>query len=213
MTEVEWFSCTDPTPMLDLLRGKASDRKLRLFACACVRIGWSEMTDVRCRKAVETAEAFADGQSTKAALRRVRQEVSQAMNEMIRVVHLGYCISEAARRAATEKNVLNSVVQMRRTIEYSQMRGQASLLPVLLRCVFNPFRSVTIESSWLTWNDRTVSKLAQAIYDERAFDRLSVLADALEEAGCQDADMLAHCRHPGPHARGCWAVDSLLGKS
>ena len=56
-------------------------------------------------------------------------------------------------------------------------------------------------------------KLAEAIYEERAFDRLAVLADALEEAGCTNPDILGHLRGPGPHVRGCWVLDCLLGKS
>jgi len=72
---------------------------------------------------------------------------------------------------------------------------------------------VLIEPSWLTWNDGIVLKLAQAIYGDRAFDRMPVLADALEEAGCDNADILAHCRERGDHVRGCWVVDLLLGKS
>jgi hypothetical protein len=59
----------------------------------------------------------------------------------------------------------------------------------------------------------TVQQLAESIYSDRAFDRLQVLADALEEAGCDNADILAHCRSPGPHVRGCWVVDLILGKS
>ena len=69
-----------------------------------------------------------------------------------------------------------------------------------------------LASSTVEWNHGTVARIAQAIHDERAFDRLPILADALEEAGCQDADILGHCRHPGPHVRGCWAVDLLLVK-
>jgi hypothetical protein len=65
---------------------------------------------------------------------------------------------------------------------------------------------------WLAWNNGTVPKVAQAIYDERAFDRMPELADALEQAGCANADILAHCREPGPHVRGCWVVDLPLGK-
>jgi hypothetical protein len=65
----------------------------------------------------------------------------------------------------------------------------------------------------LTWNDGTVIKIAQAIYNERAFERLPILADALEDAGCDNADILRHCREPGEHMRGCWVVDLLLGKS
>jgi len=82
---------------------------------------------------------------------------------------------------------------------------------VALRCIFGPlpFRSVAVESVWLT---PTVKQLAQAIYDERAFDRLPILADALEDGGCTNADILSHCRGAGPHVLGCWVVDLLLGK-
>ena len=84
----------------------------------------------------------------------------------------------------------------------------------LLRDVFgNPFRLLSVQRHWLTWNDRTIPKLAQTIYDDRRFDLLPILADALEEAGCDNADILAHCRGPGPHVRGCWVVDLLLGKT
>jgi hypothetical protein len=92
----------------------------------------------------------------------------------------------------------------------------------LLRDIFgNPFRpSPPLPLAVLTWNDAVVVRLAQAAYEERhlpagALDnsRLAVLADALEEAGCTDADILDHLRGPGPHVRGCWAVDLCLGKS
>jgi hypothetical protein len=84
----------------------------------------------------------------------------------------------------------------------------------VLRDLFgNPIRSTRIDPAWLTWNGGTIPKLAQAVYDDRAFDRLPVLADALEEAGCTNTEILAHCRGPGPHVRGCWAVDLLLGKT
>jgi hypothetical protein len=73
----------------------------------------------------------------------------------------------------------------------------------------DPFNLISTDSEWST---SVVGLLAQAVYDERAFDRLPVLADALEEAGCTSADILDHCRSPGPHVRGCWVVDLLLGK-
>jgi hypothetical protein len=75
-----------------------------------------------------------------------------------------------------------------------------------------PFRPAAIDPAWLTWNDGTVQKIAQGIYDERAFDRMPILADALEEAGCTNQDILVHCRQHGEHVRGCWAVDLVLGK-
>jgi hypothetical protein len=79
-----------------------------------------------------------------------------------------------------------------------------------LRDIFgNPFRTVAIDPSWLT---STVVSLAEGIYTDRAFDRLTILADALQDAGCDDPDILDHCRGPGPHVRGCWVVDLVLGK-
>lgn len=91
---------------------------------------------------------------------------------------------------------------------------------LLLRDIFgNPFRPVTIDPVWRTWNNGTVVKLSQAIYDERELPsghldagRLAILADALEDAGCTNTDILDHCRSPGLHVRGCWVVDLLLGK-
>jgi hypothetical protein len=79
----------------------------------------------------------------------------------------------------------------------------------LLRDIFGPlpFRQVTVEPSWQTL---AVVALATSIYDERNWDDLPVLGDALQEAGCTDAELLAHVRGTGPHTKGCWAVDLLL---
>jgi hypothetical protein len=83
----------------------------------------------------------------------------------------------------------------------------------VFRCVIgNPFRPAQFDCAWLAWNGGTIPKIAQAIYDDRAFDRMPILADALEEAGCTNADMLDHCRSGGEHVRGCWVVDLLLRK-
>jgi hypothetical protein len=91
----------------------------------------------------------------------------------------------------------------------------------LLRCIFGPlpFRPVSIAPSLLTWSEALVPKLARSAYDERQLPsghldpvRLSVLADALEDAGADDAELLGHLRGPGPHVRGCWGVDLVLGK-
>jgi hypothetical protein len=73
----------------------------------------------------------------------------------------------------------------------------------------NPFRPAAVDPRWRT---STVLALADGIYADRAFDRLPILADALEEAGCDSEAILAHCRDDGPHVRGCWVVDLLLGK-
>ena len=88
--------------------------------------------------------------------------------------------------------------------------AETAIQSALLRCIFgNPFRPISLAPQWRT---STVLALACGIYDERAFDRLPILADALQDAGCENADILDHCRGPGPHARGCWVVDLVLGK-
>jgi len=76
----------------------------------------------------------------------------------------------------------------------------------------NPFLPVTVEPSWLAWNGGTITKLAQAINSERTFDRLPILADALEDAGCTNHNILQHCRQSGKHGNGCWVVDLILCK-
>jgi hypothetical protein len=83
---------------------------------------------------------------------------------------------------------------------------------ILRDVIGNPFHPVTINTSWLSYNDGTAHRIASAIYDHYAFDRMPILADALEDAGCDNADLLNHCRQPGVHVRGCWVVDLLLGK-
>ena len=88
----------------------------------------------------------------------------------------------------------------------SEKKEQADLLREIAG---NPFRPHSVDPRWLT---STAVALAQTIYDQRAFDRLPILADALEEAGCDGPELLAHCRGDGPHVRGCWAVDLVLGK-
>jgi hypothetical protein len=90
------------------------------------------------------------------------------------------------------------------------MPDESSIHVAFVHDIFgNPFRRVTLDPSWLTSD---VVALARAAYEERAFDRLPILADALEDAGCTDAAILSHCRGPGPHVRGCWVVDLILGK-
>jgi hypothetical protein len=99
-------------------------------------------------------------------------------------------------------------------LRFGPARKRPTLAVAILHDLFgNPFRPVALDAACLVWNDGTIPKLAQAIYEERAFNRLPILADALEEAGCTDADILGHCRQPGSHVRGCWVVDAILGKS
>lgn len=84
---------------------------------------------------------------------------------------------------------------------------------LLRHIVGNPFRPVTVNPDWLTWNDGTVPKLATIIYDQWNDPQMPILGDALEDAGCDNEGIMQHCRAGGPHVRGCWVLDLLLGKS
>jgi hypothetical protein len=111
--------------------------------------------------------------------------------------------SDAA--AFTSDAVAKSVTRMTKAPQV-ELHAHACLV----RCIFgNPFRPVVFAPSW---RSETAVALAAGIYEERAFDRLPILADALEEAGCDHPDVLNHLRGPGPHARGCGVVDGVLGK-
>jgi hypothetical protein len=209
VTESEWMACSDPTPMLEFLRGKAGDRRLRLFAVACCRRIWPLLTDERSRKGVEVAEQYADGRVSDEELRAVSGEAAS--------VGVGFGVqfgpANAAHFAALPGRVHPDRCAMfaaRAVAHAAEPAAQAGLI----RCLWgNPFRRVAVAPSRLSWNDGTVVRQAQTIYEDRAFDRLPILADALEEAGCTDAGILGHLRGPGPHVRGCWVVDLLLGKS
>jgi hypothetical protein len=213
MNEAEWLACADPQPMLEFLQGSASDRRLRLFCCACCRRVWDALTEAASRAAVEVGERYADGLASpeeRAAAEAAAEAV--AFNEAQRREEEVPHVTQAALVAVSET--------VDATIWAAWAASEAAQVPAeerrrqcdLLRDLFSPFRPVAASTAWLAWNDGTVRKLAQAIYDARAFERLPILADALEEAGCDNADILSHCRGSGPHARGCWPVDLLLGK-
>ena len=221
MTEAEWHACADPTPMLETLRGKASDRKLRLFACACCRGIWDILPDERSRHAVGVAEAFADGTAGEdrldaawLAAREVSDTsqgaVSQRTAARAAEAAAAGRADDAAAAASQHAGLAAALTSPQPSVVSRQGRERHA---DLLRCVLgNPFRPSSLSLTWLAWNDGVVRKMAQAVYEERAFDRLPLLADALEDAGCADADILAHCRGGGEHVRGCWVVDLILGK-
>jgi hypothetical protein len=224
MTEEEWLTCIDPEKALRFLRGKVSDRKLRLFACGCCRRAWSALAAERGRTAVEIAERYADGSAKMEELQRAWDQATATR----RSYHWGMPNVDGILAALPEQMVGVFLSQIRHALAWQGMavpfKGYkrvakrvgveaAGALRALLRDVFgNPFRPVTIPPAWLLWNGGTVPKLAEAIYEQRRFSDLPILADALEEAGCDSADILTHCRQPGEHVRGCWVIDLLLGK-
>jgi hypothetical protein len=235
MTEADWQSCSEPQEMLGWLKGQSSNRKWRLFACAIARVVWTSLVPYRVRRAVEVAERFADGQATERDLRRAYSEAcesthSAVMRGSLRRVGHPLQVSERRLYFAAEAAHPGSPSLIRRQLpieadgELIQADGELKAVsPFLLRDVFGPlpFRPVPLPPSVRTWNSGTVVRLAQAAYDGRQLptgtlehERLMVLADALEEAGCRDQEVLAHLREPGGvHVRGCYVVDLLLGKS
>jgi hypothetical protein len=189
MTEEEWLACTDPEKMRQFVCNATSERKRLLYMVAWCRCSKPVVRDRHSRAAVEVEERYADGLAAHEDFDRAGS--SAFLEQFVPILMGGH---HKARHP-----------------EYAQL---------LRDVVGNPFCPVVISPAWLTWNDATVALLAQAAYDERQMPmgtldngRLAVLADALEEAGCTCEDVLGHLRGPGPHVRGCWAIDLCLGRS
>ncbi len=125
-------------------------------------------------------------------------------------VRVGHIVAMSVQSARSAQVAGGPATPQAAVVRHEEERIQADLL----RDNFgNPFRQPAApEPAILAWNEKTVIRIAQAVYHDRDFDRLPVLADALLEAGCDDEELLEHCRSEGPHARGCWAVDLLIGK-
>jgi hypothetical protein len=191
--------------MLRCLASGVSERKVRLFAVACCRVIGDAIHSAKGRRAVEVAELHADGLVTDGQ----RQKAHAAVRRFRMAGELAARASAGHVRCVGWLTVRYAVIAARLLRHQHPARTQCDLLREI---VGNPWRPVAVEPVWLSWNGGAVPMLAQGIYDERAFDRLPILADALEDAGCSDRDILDHCRGPGPHVRGCWAVDLLLGK-
>jgi hypothetical protein len=203
MTEAEWLASWQPVQMLQFLGDGPGERSLRLFACAAARRILHMLRDARSRQAVEVAERYADGLADENELQAAAAGAALFADEMVNARLTGW---NAARTTA--------LTAAPRAAAAAQRAAVAAADADTVRDVFgNPFRPrPAIEPEWLAWNDTLVRKLAQSIYDERRFADTPVLADALEDAGCDDADLLEHLRGPARHVRGCWAVDLLLAK-
>jgi hypothetical protein len=205
MTEDEWFTCTDPEKMLGFLGGRPSERRLRLFACACGRReedpeaygveGERELWDV-----LALAERYADGQ---ASLGELRGAEPCRWEESCTWAVANSDAAESARFFAQVPGTVGSEAE------------RVAVSTILRDIIGNPFRSLAVDPFWRT---PATFALAQAAYDDRILPagtldpaRLAVLADALEEAGAGGA-ILDHLRGPGPHYRGCHVVDAILGR-
>jgi len=157
------------------------------------------------QSAVEVAELFADGLISDESRRDADAKLWWSEQGQHKPIRNWY-----ARLTLEESHDLWEAAYASRSHNPRIKRRQVAILRDIIN---NPFRPVSIDPDWLSWNDGTVQKIAQVIYGERAFDRLPIMADALEEAGCNNVEILNHCRQPEEHVRGCWVVDALLGKS
>jgi hypothetical protein len=236
MNRADWFACDDVSVLLRSIQSKASERRLRLFACACVRRVWSLLFEPASRRAVEVAERIADGTAGTPELTRAGDEADRVANQLATRSFRDFegcspalwdarnsaayaalnttrpafqaadcCSANAASavfHAATDSGAPSSAAA--RDAEHA---AQCRLLRELFTPLVCPVR---LDGSVLAWENGTVGKMARTLYEERAFDQLPALADALEDAGCADAEILDHCRAREPHVRGCWVLDMLL---
>ncbi len=208
--ESDWQNSLDPHLMMGWLQGSAtvSRRRLWLFVAACRRqFGgpgqWS---------AAELAERYAEEAD--------RQEIFVAelgSNFGLATVVAWEAVSEAVDAPLNRSVALQQHDLFRggpdETLLAEFDATTAAVCHLLRDVFFNPLKPrPAIDPTWLRWNDCTVSRLAGAIYEGRRFEDMPILHDALLDAGCDDPDVLDHCRGPGPHVRGCWVLDLLLGR-
>jgi hypothetical protein len=236
MTEEEWLVSENAKEMLQCLqrqhnvnRRKIGRRKIRLFGCASCRLLWNAMVDDRSRSAVEYIERLMEDQADVTDLSIVRDRALQAtiahglvrLNELSQLsrqelqqrhkaTQAAYAITREIPWSGHAHPAIDTYIGDGDPVARRNWLSELRDLSHLLHDIFgNPFRPITFDPAWLT---STAIQLARGIYDDRAFDRMPILADALQDAGCENATILDHCRGPGPHARGCFVVDLLLGK-
>jgi hypothetical protein len=215
--DVAWLTSEDSLWMLSRLRGKAGLRKLRLFSCACCRRIWHLIPEPW-QRVVELSERYVEGEIRQGEMVAARPSLPRFLEDRA---------ERAAWGAAAPGKDLRTLVFYDVPVSASQATVRTRGMPSpaertaqahLLREIFgNPFRPVPFRAEWSAVNDGLVLRLAEAIYQERAFERMPILGDALEEAGCADQRILDHCRRNDSasgvgHVRGCWVLDSILGK-
>ena len=230
MNELDWLTGADPLAMLDHLADRATDRKLRLFACACVRRFWSDFSYPTPREAVAMAERLAEGTATTEEVETMRGQAEMSAVNAPEFEQFAYraaaeTLAEQASdsaRNAREAARLHAVRIAAYEMIYSENEAEAVArasreesrhqVELLNELFGNPFRPAVLEPHWLAWGDGVVVSMAREIEDAQRFEELPYLADALMDAGCTDETLLRHLRQTQGHIRGCWVLDALLGK-
>lgn len=205
--------------LLQILRGQLDERRLRLFTCACLRRFGHIVENEQNRQAIKVEELYADGLSRKRDMKKARKVASlswlisfDAYEEAVRTVRVAARVMTTAQQAVVEELLWDIAGRLPHP-------APQHVYQALLRHGVSPDNAihlrhpVALRPSWLRRNGGIVLKMAQSIYADQSFADLPILADALEEAGCDNAVILNHCRQPAEHTRGCWVLDLLLGKS
>ena len=173
-----------------------------------IKAGGREIKKDLYHLAVDVGELYADGLATEMRRDLAWKQIHSICKRSNEAVSVNLRPAEWA--ADTDDNLIANSF---RVFPRKGIIKNSEMVLVYLRDIFgNPFRTVTIDPDWLTWRDGTIPKLAHTIYEDHRFDILPILADALQEAGCTNEDIIQHCHSSGPHVRGCWVVDLLLGK-
>jgi hypothetical protein len=202
MTEAEWLACEDPKAMELSIAPSVSPRKGRLYVCACCRHIWDYIVEnPRMQEAVEVAETLADGNADAKLVRATRRRAKTAASGGV------YDVCNVALASVAPVVRFNGYLALTAA---NHTDSEFAPYCALLRDIFgNPFRPVAFSPDWRT--DAAVA-LARRMYEARDFSAMPILADALQDTGCDSAAILDHSRGPGPHVRGCWVVDLVLGK-
>lgn len=217
MTEAKWFACINPAQMLGYLRGEGSDRKFRLFGHYCCQ-DIRRLLDPRDLPVLDTVERYADGLRSRSTLTRARSAATLVLEQANETDRRGALVVKwlchedvrwQCSSIAAESAGLVASLQPRHLVRATRRLALQHRAEILRDIFGNPFRRVTIKPEWLS---PAVVALARGIYEDGSFDCLPILADALQEAGCEEEPMLSHCRGPGLHVRGCWVVDAVLAK-
>ena len=217
MNEAEWLNSHDPRAMLQDVGNTASERMLLLFCVACCRAIGAPHPD-RDGPIIEAVERYADGIGSEAeVIRAVRAYdsdycLAHRIAQFFEIRGHGYDLS-LHLHAAGVTNTASWIglgqggSELERGAEIGRRaREQAALLRDIIGY---PFRPVAFDPAWRTSN---AVALAAQMYESRDFSAMPILADALQDAGCETAEILDHCRSAGPHVRGCWVVDFVLAR-
>jgi hypothetical protein len=211
MTEEEWFAESDTRRLLRRVSGKVSPRKLRLFMVGWCRFNRERITVPVVFEAMDLAERFAEGRASK---KQVETLFDQCRGTVFGMPN-GYLLWPDSKQMeeCVHRFCLNGENwEPGRSDDHGESHRAGQLARSLLfrDIVGNPFRPVAFDPAWRT---STAVALARQMYDSREFGAMPILADALQDAGCEDEAILNHCRDANqPHVRGCWVVDLVLGK-